>query len=131
VLLTGVPVFAQDGSAKTLRSVSRSVRVMAEVQSIDLANRIVVLKREGVDPLTLRIDERARNLPQVRVGDQVKAHYLESLVLPLHKPGDSDPCASFGESTARMPDGERPRGGDARRVTIGAPERARIRSAQP
>ena len=38
---------------------------------VDLPNRIVVLQWDEGPPVTLKVDEQARNLPQLRVGDAV------------------------------------------------------------
>jgi hypothetical protein len=116
-----VSVRAEEAPSKTVRAVSRTVTLIAEVQSIDLPNRIVVLRQDDRPPVTLKVDERARNLPQLRVGDAVKAEYLESLVVRLHKPGAAEPGASVVEGATRAALGEKPGGTITRQVTVVAP----------
>jgi hypothetical protein len=108
--------------SKTIGTLATTATVTAEVASIDLATRTVVLKQEGGQPVTLKVDQRARNLPQVRVGDTVSVDYLERLAVRLHKPGTAaQPGAAVVQNVARTPLGEKPGGVVATQVTVVAP----------
>jgi hypothetical protein len=107
---------------KTIGTLATTATVTAEVQSIDLPTRTVVLKQEDGQSVTLKVDQRARNLPQVRVGDLVSVDYLERLAVRLHKPGAAaQPGAAVVQNVARTPLGEKPGGVVATQVTVVAP----------
>ena len=53
--------------------------------------------------------QEARNFDQVKVGDQLKIEYYESVALYLGKPG-TQPDAGAGLVTARSAKGEKPGG---------------------
>ena len=54
--------------------------ITATVEALDLANRMVTLRGPQGNVVSLRVDESVKNLPQVKVGDQVVANYYVSLV---------------------------------------------------
>src|SRR3982750_16616 len=53
--------------------------VTATVQSVDVSNRLVTLKGPDGQVVTVHADERVKNLPQVKKGDQVTVTYYESI----------------------------------------------------
>jgi hypothetical protein len=100
-------------------SVERSnlVTLTATVVAIDQATRIVTLKGPQGDTITFKADEAVRNLPQVRVGDEVVVNYYESLAMRLLKPNE----AAVNEASAglaRAKAGEMPGGAGAQQVTV-------------
>lgn len=118
--MIAVPAVAQPGS-ETVRAVESTATVTAEVLAIDLATRTVELRLNDGRPLTLTVDERARNLPQVRVGDWVSVEYVERLVVRLHKEGAVEPGARLVEGTTRAAPDEKPGGVVTKQVTVVAP----------
>jgi Cu/Ag efflux protein CusF len=98
--------------------ISRAVEAQATVTAIDLKTRMVTLKGEDGKETTFYVDERAHNLPQVKVGDVVKIAYVEALAWKLNKSKKAAPSAETAET--RAPLGEKPAGGVARRITITA-----------
>jgi hypothetical protein len=121
LLLLAGPGLAEEPSSKTVRSLERTSTLTGEVQSIDLPNRIVVLKRQDAPPLTVKVGEGARNLPQLKVGDWVTARYVESLVIRVHKVGAPEPGATAVQTISRAPAGEKPGGEVMSQVTVIAP----------
>jgi len=99
---------------------SQVTTVIATVEAIDLASRMVTLKGPKGNTITFRADERVKNLPQVKVGDQVKAKYYESWAVEVKKPGEAAPGKSSGEVVATAKPGEKPAGVAARQVTVTA-----------
>jgi hypothetical protein len=99
---------------------SRVTTVTATVEAIDLGTRMVTLKGPRGNMITFRADERVKNLPQVKVGDQVVAKYYESWAVQVKKPGEATPGASSGGMVATAKPGEKPAGVAAREVTITA-----------
>jgi hypothetical protein len=56
------------------------VTATATVKKLDLKTRMVTLQRADGSMITFRADENVRNLPPVRVGDEVTATYYEGWV---------------------------------------------------
>jgi Cu/Ag efflux protein CusF len=92
----------------------------ATVKALDLSTRMVTLERADGSTVTFRAGDEVRNLPQVQVGDEVKASYYESIAFAVHKPGEDLPEASVAESAARAEPGEKPGVAGARVTTVTA-----------
>jgi hypothetical protein len=106
-------------AAKPSGMKERTVNVTATVEAIDVDKRIVTLKGPQGNVFDLKVGERAKNLPQVKVGDQVKVKYYESLAFEVKKAGaPSEATASSG--VARAKEGEKPGGIAANQVTVTA-----------
>lgn len=97
---------------------TRLDEITATVERIDLEKRMVTLKMPMGNVLTLKVDERVRNLPQVKVGDQVVVKYYESLAVRVAEPGDPMSTSTSGLAGAKP--GEMPAGVAARQVTVTA-----------
>ena len=78
----------------------------------------MTLARADGSEVTLYADDTVRNLPQVKVGDEVTASYYESLAYEVKKPGTATPGASVAEEAARAKLGEKPAGAGARVTTL-------------
>ena len=99
---------------------SQAAELQATVTAIDLPTRMVTLKTPDGKETTIYVDERARNLPQLRVGDVVKVAYMEALAWQVKKAGKAKPGADAEVAAARTKPGEKPGGGVARRISITA-----------
>jgi hypothetical protein len=86
------------------------------VEALDLSNRWITLRRPDGGSLTMQVDERVQNLPQVKVGDTVSVAYYESWALTLDGAGDP-PSASV---TRTATPGQMPAVVAARRTNIRA-----------
>ena len=64
---------------------SDTLTMTATVKKVDLKNRMVTLKQKGGQPFTIHVGEEARNLPQVRVGDQVVMKYTEAMAVRISR----------------------------------------------
>ena len=93
--------------------------VKATVEAIDLQNRVVTLKGPKGKVFDLKVGEEAKNLPQVKVGDEVVAKYYESIAVQVQKPGEVGGVAQTQAVAAAKP-GERPAGMVANQITITA-----------
>ncbi len=67
----------------------------------------------------LKVGEQAKNLPQVKVGDQVVVKYYQSIAARVKKPGEAGGAAATKTLEAAKP-GERPGGMVANMVTVTA-----------
>ncbi len=92
----------------------------AKVKAIDLQTRHVTLQRADGSVVKFAVGDDVRNLPQVKVGDEVNVTYYESLAYEVHKSGQAIPGAAVTESAARAPLGEKPAGLVGRATTVTA-----------
>jgi Cu/Ag efflux protein CusF len=97
----------------------RSAKIKATVEAVDLDTREITLKGPKGRLITLRVEERVRNLPQVQVGDEVIVRYHESVGLQLRKTEANDAVA-FEETAASAEAGQKPTSGAARQFTVAA-----------
>lgn len=91
--------------------------VKAKVQAVDLNTRAVTLKDTKGKVFDLKVGEEAKNLPQVKVGDEVVAKYYESLAVEVRKPGEPGGVLTSGAVATAKP-GEKPAGVVANQVTV-------------
>jgi Cu/Ag efflux protein CusF len=99
---------------------SQATEVQATVTAIDLKTRMVTLKGPDGKESSFYVDERARNLPQVKVGDVVKIAYVEALAWKVSKSKKAAPTPTEEVAATRAEAGQKPGGAVARRVTITA-----------
>jgi translation initiation factor IF-1 len=100
--------------------ISHTLEAEATVTAIDMNTRMVTLKAADGTENTLHVDERARNLGQVKVGDVVKVAYTEALAWKMSKSTKASPTAEVEEAAGRAKPGEKPGAAAARRITVTA-----------
>ncbi len=95
------------------------VSATATVKAVDLKTRHVTLQRADGSVFKFAVGDEVRNLPQVKVGDEVKVTYYESLAYEVRKAGEGAPVAAVAAGAARAPLGDKPAGlvGQATTVT--------------
>jgi Cu/Ag efflux protein CusF len=117
-------VFAGEQATSTDKPLSvkkeQLITATATVEAIDLQKRVVTLKGPKGNVFDVTVGEEARNLPQVKVGDEVKVKYYESIALRLVKPGEGVAGIQETESLARARQGEKPGGVAGRQVSLTA-----------
>jgi len=117
----GAPALAQQPAAapKVIDAAAKmdAVKVTAVVQAIDLKNRIVTLTGPAGNTFSVVVDESVKNLPQVKVGDQLVVRYFEALVIDFQK-GDGIRSATVWEDAAKAKPGAKPGMAAAGRVTM-------------
>jgi hypothetical protein len=124
LVCVGAGAFAQEKKAdaapkkaaapKTVKE--RVVTKTATVEAIDLKTRVVTLKDKDGNVADIKVSEKAQNLPQVKVGDQLTVKFYESVAFELAPPGTTMQVSTT-ESAARAKLGERPAGVEAQMVT--------------
>ena len=97
----------------------RVMTVKATVEAIDLPNRTVTLKGPKGDVFDLKVGQQAKNLDQVKVGDEVVAKYYESIALKVMPPGPAEGAKST-EAVVTAKPGESPAAMAANQVTVTA-----------
>jgi hypothetical protein len=102
--------------------IANKVELQATVTAIDLKTRMVTLKGPEGKETTVHVDKRARNLPQVKVGDVVKIAYVQHVAWKVRKSGESAATGDVGMEKAevRAEPGEKPAGAMGQRVTFTA-----------
>lgn len=102
---------------KDAEAVSSLVTVTALVQAVDLKNRVVTLTGPEGNTFAVHVDEKVKNLPQVKVGDLLAVTYYESIVLDFQK-GDGIRMATVIDDSQRARAGQKPGAGAFTRVTV-------------
>jgi hypothetical protein len=82
------------------------VVVTATVKAIDTKNRVVTLKTPDGKEANVVCGPEVRNFAQIRVGDEVKTAFLETV--ELFVTGKGEPLAERTTDVARAPLGSRP-----------------------
>ena len=67
-------------------------------------NRVVTLKGPKGNVVDVAVDPSDKRFDTLKVGDQVKATYYESLAMRVRKPGDSAPTAGVTDSVTPSKD---------------------------
>jgi hypothetical protein len=83
-------------------TVEMFITVTAQVESVDLAKREVVLKSASGHPVTLTVDARVKRLNEIAVGDSVTVSYYASVASEFRAPTDDEkanPLVVLGEAT--------------------------------
>ena len=83
-------------AGQTLKSTP--VSITATIEAIDQTNRVVTLKGPKGNLVDTYVDESYKRFNDLKVGDQVKAQYYESLAVNIRKAGDAAPTAGVKES---------------------------------
>ena len=90
----------------------------ATIVAIDKATRTVVLKGPKGNEVELALGPDVRNFDQMKVGDHVKAKYMQALTLELKKGGGLLVHRTDSEGAVRARKGEMPAGAIEREVTV-------------
>ncbi len=93
--------------------------ITGTVEAIDLTSRVVTLKGPKGNLFDLKVSKRAKNLPQVKVGDEVVVKYYQSVAARIKKPGEAEGTTSTQMLETGKPGGK-PGGKAANTVTVTA-----------
>jgi hypothetical protein len=99
---------------------SSLVEETATVMAVDQSTRMVTLKGPKGNSVTFKASDEVRNLAQVKVGDEVKFAYYESLAVRLLKKDEAFPAAGESSAMARAKPGEKPAGVVGTETTVNA-----------
>jgi hypothetical protein len=84
-------------------------KITAVVKAVDHTKRVLTLALPGGETKTFTVSEEAVNFPQVKVGDEVKASYIESLAVQVQGPNEKL-NAEEATTVALAPKGAKPGG---------------------
>ena len=95
------------------------VVLTAEVVAIDRVDRTLALLGPNGNVVAVEVSHAARNFDQIKIGDQLKVEYYESVALYLGKHGQK-PEEDVGLVAARSKKGEKPAAVVAEAVDVSA-----------
>lgn len=98
----------------------QTTTVTATVQALDLEKRIVTLKGPKGNIFDLKVGPRAKNLKQVKVGDEVVITYYESVAYRLLKPGEAPVPTTQTDVVETAKQGAKPAGVAGSQTTLTA-----------
>ena len=122
---------ASESGPKVSREETQVTSMRARVAEVDQKTRMVTLVDAAGAKTRFRADEAVKNLPQVKVGDQVVGTLVESLAVEVRKatPEDQKTPAEVTEALATAEPGEKPAGLYVRQIqalyTIDSIDKAR------
>lgn len=117
---TPPPPTITSGSTSTATGGSREqeVRTTATVEHVDLATRLVTLRRSDGDTVTVRAGQEVRNLPQLKRGDRVVVVSYNAIAFQVLKQGERKLSLSADDDVFVAAPGEKPRSGSVRETTL-------------
>lgn len=110
---------SESGEAQPLRrEEAQVVAIRARVSAVDLATRRVTIQDASGGEATFYADEAVKNLPQVRVGDELVGELAQSVVLELRAPtqAELDAGTAILDVVATAEPGQRPAGHYVRQI---------------
>jgi hypothetical protein len=93
--------------------IENTQEVRATVVAVDPVTRFLSLQGPDKEVVTVQVDDEVRNLPQVKVGDEVVVKYYEALGAQLVSRGGTATGATTPETgitVGRAEEGQRPAG---------------------
>ena len=116
-LLAAVALLTGCATAPQPFELQNTLEARATVTQLDLATRLMTLRGPAGNEFTFEVDQAVRNLPQVKVGDDVVVRYFETIGAAMRKPGDSTE-ASIALADGVADPGDRPAAGIGTRTTL-------------
>ena len=107
IILTGFIFSGCATAPKPGAIVVEEVSRTATVVSVDMAKRVVTLKKEDGSTQSYVVGEAVKNLDQVKPGDIVKSSILESVAIFVRK-SNEEPDATVSKSVSVAPKGDKP-----------------------
>ena len=109
------------GAVATAPGQAKAVAVVdaqATVTAVDPATRSVTLQLDDGKTRTISVGQDVRNFDQIKVGDKVRAKYVESVSIELKKDGKSVLGQTERSTLERSQPGEKPGGIAIREVSV-------------
>lgn len=111
---------AQEGASAASPAFSAMVKETKKftLTAIDKPGRVVTIKNASGDTMSIECGPEVKNFAQLKVGDEVKTTYTETLT--IHVEGAGEPEATSETMTSRAKEGEKPGGSIMERTTVKA-----------
>lgn len=97
---------------------SNLVEITATVEKLNLKKRMITLKGPEGNTVTFKVDKSVKNLPQVKVGDQVLVRYYQSILVRVEKPGQAKEGVKQYATAATAEPGKKPAGVAINSITV-------------
>ena len=94
-LVTACDTMLPKSEPKPMTPIEDTVEVSATVEKLDLERRLLSLKGQSGELLTVQVDPAVQNLPQVKVGDRVVARYREAIGASIVKTPAGSPTVEL------------------------------------
>ncbi|HEY5974380.1 MAG TPA: hypothetical protein VIU41_06510 [Geobacteraceae bacterium] len=94
--------------------------VIATIEAIDLKTRVVTLKSQLGRVFDVKVIPQAKNLPQLRKGDQVTVKYHEAVTAKVYRAGEAPSVTERSASLDLAKEGAQPGGKLAVQSTVTA-----------
>jgi hypothetical protein len=107
-------------SPKQSGEIGQLMEVKAKIEAIDLGTREVTLRTAAGKVFKVEAGPEVKRLSELKVGDDVRIRYYESLTLALSSAPDGVPSQSMKASELRNKEHELPGGVKAQETTITA-----------
>jgi hypothetical protein len=111
-LAVALTACATSNEPKVSREETQVSTFRARVAAVDQQTRVVTLIGADGGRTTFRADEAVKNLPQVKVGDEVVGKLIETLLVEVRKPTPEDGTtpATVTDVVATAEPGQKPAG---------------------
>ncbi len=94
------------------------ITLSATVAAINHETREVTLKDADGKETTIKVGEEVKNLPQVKVGDQVEVAYYESVNIEVLAPDQAEPMAADISALETAAPGQKPAGAMGSQLSV-------------
>jgi Cu/Ag efflux protein CusF len=115
-----LPSAKTPGRDASIKGTIHERQIVATVEEVDAAKGRVTLKGPKGNVLPLMVGPEVRNLAQVKVGDKVRASYVDALSLTLKKEGKELLASKETSTGVRTPAGASTGGAVGEQVTVTA-----------
>jgi hypothetical protein len=106
--VVAVPAFAQQPQVVDGKGAAEVTTLTAKIEAIDLANRVVTVKGPLGRVVSIKVDDRVKNLAQVKVGDEIVLKYLEAVSVALVRSGGGRSQTTTTSAPVSAPAGAKP-----------------------
>lgn len=111
--LTYPSMAADAGKTSSVRKIIQST---VTVESLDVPNRLLMVRDSTGATQIMEVPESIKNFPQLKAGDRITTRYQEALVAEIKKPGEASKIRETRESATAAPPGAKPGGAAQRQV---------------
>lgn len=118
IAAVALPALAQQPAVVDARAAAEVATITARVEAVDLASRVVAVKGPLGRTVALKVDDRVKNLAQVKPGDEIVLRYVEAVSVALVRGGGGRSQTVTTAPTVTAAPGARPGGAVARQTKI-------------
>jgi hypothetical protein len=113
-----LPALAQQPQVIDAKSAADVKTITAKIEAIDLANRVVTVKGPLGRVVSIKVDDRVKNLAQVKAGDEIVLKYTEAVSVALVKSGGGRSQTTTTTAPVTAPAGAKPGAAVAQQTRI-------------